>query len=530
MRKLLKNIIVCLLTGFMATGCTSDFEEMNKSPFQPSEVEPELVFPFICREAPNLRWDAYQCGDNFHANLFAQYIANTSMNFSHDRYQYNDEADFGYWEPYYLYILKNIAVVEESIDKFPYSSYTFQLMRILRAMSTAKITDLFGDIPYFNAGKGEEKLAYDKQKDIYYDIFKELKEAVDILNSGLKGQKKLGKSDFIYNGDFSKWIKFANSLRLRYALRLSFVDPEKAKSEGESALAAGVMENGEDGAMSVTNKIDWRTYGYPLITICHWSEFRMSNTMEKIMTETGTIDDPRLPVIWGQTKLHSKGEGPKFKGIPNGLPADQLESKEYSVDMFSNVYGLQFFPAWNSENVEPQGGQWLSKKFPVMYYSEVCLLKAEAAIRNWKGSGNAKENYEAGIRASFEENRSGVDVKLLDLSNDDTYITTGQVAWNDNDNFETKLEKIITQKWICLFPNGNEAWAEFRRTGYPRLTPIVHSDNPNIDPSKGEFIKKIMYVDEERRNNKEHCESPDLNQGQGDGGHVRVWWDTKRYK
>lgn len=530
MKKFVKNIIACMLLGASTISCTSDFEEMNKPPFQPSEVEPELIFPFVCREVPNLRWDAYQCGDNLHANMFAQYIANTSMNFSHDRYQYNDEADYGYWEPHFLYVMKNVQVVGDMIDKYPLSQYTYQLMRILRAMSTAKTTDLFGDIPHSEAGKGNEHPKYDSQKDIYYWIFNELDEAVSILNSGLKGQKKLGKSDFIFEGDFSKWIKMANSFRLRCALRISFIEPEKAKEEGEKALQGGVMESIDDRATTVTNTADWRTYGYPLITICHWNEFRMSATMERIMKVTSTVEDPRLPVIWGQTKAFSQGEGPKFKGIPNGMPADRLESNEYSTDKFSNVYGLQFFPTWNMDNVEPQGGQWLSKRFPVMNYSEVCFLKAEASIRGWKRAGNAKENYEKGIRASFEENRTGVEAKYIDYSNDDTYITTGKAAWDEGADFETKLEKIITQKWICLFPNGNEAWSEFRRTGYPKLTPIVKSDNPNISPENGEFIKKIMYVDEERRNNKENCENPSLNQGQGDGGHVRVWWDTKRYK
>ena len=520
-------IVICLVA---LCSCTADFEDMNIDSTQATSVEPELIFPFVLRDAANLKWDNYQVGENLHSNLYAQYIANTSQNFPNGRYQYNDFAMEGFWRPYYANILKNIIVVEEELEKYPHSQNTYQLLRILRAMSTAKITDLFGDIPYFKAGRGEENLSYDTQKDIYYDIFKELTEAVDVLKSNIPGQKGLKKSDFIYGGDITKWIKFANSLRLRYALRISFIDPDKAKMEGEKALASGVMENVLDRAVSLTNKVDNPTLGYPLITICHWNEFRMSKTMENILLTLSSVEDPRTELIWGQTKAHSEGKGPKYRGVPNGLSATELGTSEYNLDNFSNVYGLQFFPEWNTNGVAPKGGDWISKPYPIMNYSEVCFLKAEAAIRGWKGAGDVKENYEEGIKVSFEENRQGVDPTLYSVVNDLTYLSTGDVKWNSSLNFENKLEKIITQKWIALFPLGSEAWSEFRRTGYPRLQTVKHSDNPDIDPSKGEFIKKIIYVDEERRDNKVHSSASDLNQGQGDGANVRVWWDTKRYK
>ena len=163
-----------------------------------------------------------------------------------------------------------------------------------------------------------------------------------------------------------------------------------------------------------------------------------------------------------------------------------------------------------------------------MAYSEVCFLKAEAALRGWSGAGDAKADYEAGIRASFAEARSGVDASLYSTANDDAYMSGSKVAWNDGDTFEQKLEKIITQKWIALYPNGNEAWAECRRTGYPKLNPISSSVDNTINPANNEFVKKIRYTDAERRDNPHATEST-LNQNQGDGMNVRVWWDIKRY-
>lgn len=523
------SLLICLL---IKTGCTDKFEDMNTNPLTPSAVNPELVFPYVCKEMPNLRWDAYQCGDNLGANLFAQYIANTSSNFAHDRYVYNSgHVEFGYWTPHFVYITKNIKLVGQNLDKYPYSVQTYQLMRIIYAISSAKMTDLFGDIPYFEAGIGIEKPKYDSQKAIYYDIFKELTEAVNTLQSDLKGQATLDNSDFIYGGNITNWIKLANSMRLRYAIRLSFIDPEKAKSEGEAALAAGVMESIEDGALSVTNHKDWDNLGYPLITISHWNEYRVSETMINTMTSLSSVYDPRLPVWFGKTRNYVKNnQGPEFKGVPNGLPSDELTQPGNSVDENSNVYGLAFMPKWNSEGVEPQGGDWISKKFPVMNYSEVCFLKAEAALRNWNNAGNAAQNYEDGIRSSFAEARQDIPVGLLDFTKDNQYIQTGNVKWEESDDFETKLEKVITQKWIALFPNGNEAWTEFRRTGYPRLTPVRRSDDPLIKPENGEFIKKFQYTDLEKRVNTENSTSMSLNNGKGDGSNVRVWWDTSRYK
>ena len=143
----------------------------------------------------------------------------------------------------------------------------------------------------------------------------------------------------------------------------------------------------------------------------------------------------------------------------------------------------------------------------------------------WNGAGSAQQNYEDGIRASFADERSFLsDKSLSDTSNDETYITTGDVAWSSDPN--KQLEQIITQKWLALYPSGVEAWAEVRRTGYPEMIPVKHSEDPNINPSNGEFITKIRYIDSERRENAANALSPSLNQGQGDGSTVKVWWHT----
>jgi hypothetical protein len=408
-------------------------------------------------------------------------------------------------------------------ETYPEYEEMYHIARIVAALGAARTTDLFGDVPYSEASRGIDKSKYDSQRDIYYDILKELREATDALSAGFdEVQLKYGASDFFYNGDVDAWIRFGNSLRLRYALRIAFVDPVKAQQEGEAALSRPMMASIADNACMTTSIED---SGHPLFVISNWGEFRMSATLENAYKTLSTVRDPRMECYWGVTEASVKAGAPEFKGVRNGLPGDQLPSPETA----SSTWGLLWAPTWNSQHVKPVS---FSAEYPLyaMCYSEVCFLKAEAGIWGWAGAGNAQVNYEDGIRASFEEARWNVNPTLYVTTNDETYLTTGSVKWNEGADFETKLEKIATQKWIALFPNGTEAWAEVRRTGYPELTPVARSEDAAINVAKGEFIKKLRYVNIEREINETNATAPELNGGKGDGQHVRVWWDTGRYK
>ena len=183
-------------------------------------------------------------------------------------------------------------------------------------------------------------------------------------------------------------------------------------------------------------------------------------------------------------------------------------------------------PLWNNAD-NSESSFDISKRQKVMDYSEVCFLKAEAALRGWSGAGDAQANYEAGIQASLDFERSGVDARYYTTANDKTYKTTGKVAWSSETTTDGHFKQIMTQKWLALYPDGNEAWAEFRRTGLPELTPVATSLESTL-PS-GTFVKKLRYTDDELRENP-NASDKTLNQNQGDGMNVRVWWDTKRYK
>jgi hypothetical protein len=169
------------------------------------------------------------------------------------------------------------------------------------------------------------------------------------------------------------------------------------------------------------------------------------------------------------------------------------------------------------------GGTFYTRTSPnvLLNYSEACFLLAEAAWRGWTGAGNAQTHYENGIKASFDY--FGDKINPVDYQ---SYINGGNVPFSTDR--DTQYEQIITQKYLGIFPDGVEAWAEFRRTGLPAyLKPVADPYPGSVNP--GEFIKKIRYVDNEYYYNEANVSNPALNGGKGDGVNVRVWWDTGKY-
>lgn len=459
------------------SSCTDKFESMNTNPGAVSEASLKYILPYVQEVGAHLDCTPYQRADNLYAQMYCQYFANADAGFASDRYGYNDSwSNEGFWQPYYK-TLKHMKVAKQTATDKPEEANICQMIRITQAYNTAGMTDTFGDIPYSEAGLGETKNKYDSQESIYEDIFKELTDAVNILKENREGQTTCtSDNDLVFGGDIQKWIHFGNSLRLRYALRISYIDPARAKEEGEAALASGVMTSNEDNAyMTASATGDWG-WGHPLYMMSLWNGFCMSKTMENILKNESTVADPRMTLWFGQTQDYVAAKrngddtynGDQFSGLPNGMNATEIGLPENNVRKHSVCLGLQAYPDWNSQTAPSEDVLNITVTLPlkIMTYGEVCLLKAEAALLGWNGAGDAGENYKEGIKASLADERSFLnDASLSPTNNDETYMTTGKVAWNENDSQEQKLEKIATQKWLALYPNGIEAWAECRRTG-----------------------------------------------------------------
>lgn len=528
-RNILKNIGIAMAVFALMPGCTGNFDSMNEDPTGYTAGNPGYMMPYIQEQGARIGSWEYQVGDNLHTNLYAQYFANSASYFNSDSYTYNsDWVKDGFWNSYYVGVLKQVRALKEIAEGNSAYGNICQAARIFMAQCTAQTTDIFGDIPYKEAGLGNSNAAYDTQQSIYTDIFKELTEAVNYLNTHKADASMVPfktNQDLIYDGNWDKWIKLGNSLRLRYALRLAYIDPTTAQREGEAALAAagGMLASNTDNAgVYISGK---GANGWPLFQISGWGEYCMSKTMEDMLKTTSSVADPRLTLWFGHTKA-STAASPEFKGIPNGLATTGLAS--YPDTERSYVWGLQTMPNWNTRD-DNNSTFNVAKRQKVMDYSEVCFLKSEAALRGWAGAGNAETAYTDGIKASFAFEREGIDESLYSNANDNTYITTGSVAWSSESTLEGHLKQILTQKWLALYPNGVEAWTEFRRTGYPALTPVVVSLESTINAANGEFIKKLRYTDDERRENPNATKAT-LNQNKGDGMNIRVWWDTNRYK
>lgn len=386
----------------------------------------------------------------------------------------------------------------------------YSLGIIFKTFAGHRLADIFGPIPYSQYGISSD-VKFDSEEEAYEIFFNELKEAVDILKemeeeNPTADQIRYAKFDKSrYGGDYATWIRVANTLRLRLAMRISKVNPEKAKAEAEAAVMDGVLE-ASDGSFEMTTGTI-----HPLVTITSaWQETRINAVVETIL---GGFDDPRLDV-YALPATDPDLDG-QIKGLRSGAAFSDKPYIGFSqVNFTDNPY------------------------VKLMDVAESYFLRAEGALMGWEMGGSAKQFYEEGIRASFASNGvGGVDDYLNNSTgtqlpyvdpynpiNNISPLSTITVQWEESDTMERKLERIITQKWIAMYPDGQEAWSEFRRTGYPRLYPIVenHSDLP-----QGEFIKRIPYptsITNSSQNSVSEAVSTHL--GGEDKISTRLWWDV----
>lgn len=384
----------------------------------------------------------------------------------------------------------------------------YAIAQILKVATMHRVTDTYGPIPYVKFGESKE-VPYDSQKDIYYKFFEELNNAVLVLDSyASSGKKVFSAWDCVYSGDVKSWVRFANSLRLRLAMHIAYVDPDKAQQEVKMAV------NNSHGLMVDVAELKHiapiATYESPLHIIKSWDDICMGATLDSYMNG---YKDPRLSAYFDET---SDG---LYRGIRAGMSSSTPKSS-YTTGLFSTP-----------KTTATSNVVW-------MRASESYFLLAEAALRNWV-DGDPKTFYENGVKASFQEyGVSGIDDYLKNsIDKPIKYtdpVTPGHsinargditVAWNDSDSDEKKLERIITQKYIALFPIGQEAWTEYRRTGYPKVFPVVVNESNGGCVDTELQIRRLPYpVSEYDTNNKALQEGIKLLGGVDNAG-VRLWWD-----
>ena len=394
---------------------------------------------------------------------------------------------------------------------------------VLKVAAMHRVTDTYGAIPYSKIVEGGELLLpYDSQQEIYNQFFDELNSAIDVLTQNRAGSIP-PMADYIYGGNVEKWCKFANSLKLRLAMRIVYADFQKAKEMAESAVnhEVGVMASNDD----IAKFSSFGDKGNPLYVSVKYNQVAGSETggdthaAADIIAYMEGYNDPRMPKYF----IQSEWSGRPYVGMRRGIVIPDLSTvgRKYSgvnLSLTSPVY-------------------WLNA-------AEVAFLKAEAkAIFKFDmGAGSAEDFYNEGIRLSMEQwgvsgsyssyiaQSGSVAISYSDPATTNSYpthLSTLNVKWDENASPNEKHERIMIQKWIANWLIGNEAWADYRRTGYPKLIPATEKGNKSngvVDSELG--ARRMPYPQTEYINNNQNVRTAVSQYLNGDDNMAsRVWWD-----
>ena len=500
---------------------------------------------------------AYQRQYSLGPDLYAQYFTIPHKDFMYGTHTstYNVSAEFND-NALGAYTMAKNAIMpllnHPLVDSIPEMKAINLLYYCVAAQERA---DLAGPYTYLEDKiNSESPQEYNDLKTIYYGIEENLNTIVACLENYETRpdwyKEKITNMMMEYcqtsrgmlTGDFSmnSYIKLANSLKLRMAMHIVKVEPETAQRWAEEAVAGGVVENADEqqGLFPMISG-----FNHPLPGIANsWGDLRMSASFESLLM---SLDHPYTKYLFMPNSydfINTKtGEvlmeaGTRICGlrsgtlVGNGQTYAQNQRQAYSTFSTDVVYGSQcptYFVKW----------------------SEVDFLRAEGALRGWNMGGTAQEFYERGIRNAYLEDpligaaqytelvdaymeqEVPVDYIQVDPLRDGpdwASVTKIGVKWNEADDNETKLEKIITQKYIALFPLSTEAWTELRRTGYPKLFPVLNTDDGDGSIEQGEMIRRIPWVptDPIAAAMVENSGIPAL--GGPDEQATRLWWDVDK--
>jgi hypothetical protein len=452
--------------------------------------------------------DYHQTSQNLFADHYCQYFANTQNAFSSDRYVLVGGWLNGAWNAFYSSVAGNLGELLESTDpaENPGFETLHALAQIWRVIVYERIANYWGPIPYTQVNNGEPSVPYDSEREIYLSFFTTLDNALAILNAN-QGGNAYGANDQIYGGDIDKWIVFANTLRLRLALRISNVEPGIAQTEAEKAVSAGVMTSNEDDAFfqCTANSI------HNMPRMIPWNEFRMSAAMESTLKG---YQDPRMEQFFSPAV--TDGE---YRGLRNG----------YEVVDLGGIPELQY------DNLSRIGPQWIpvdtqnSLPWEIILSPEAYFLRAEGAMKGWNMGGTAEELYNMGIEMSMRrwgitdagaiasyQQSNNVPIPTHDAP---TPISTVPVRFDP----AVGMEQIMTQKWLGLYPDGWEAWAEVRRTDFPNMYPRMASENPDVGVN--DMMRRVQFVSGEYETNGDAVDQAIQLLGGPDKGNTRLWWN-----
>lgn len=475
----MKNIILGILSVLLFTSCTKNFREINTDRNNPTAVTSDLLLSGIISSTLNNQvGEAWSIG-----NLVVQYNAKIQF-VNEDRYGWAELNSI--WNNVYgnYRNLQNIFTQVGSNTASPY----YGVSLILKSWMFSLVADAYGDAPYSQAGKGKTDAAYqpvyDKQEDIYTGILADLKKANEVLATA----SGPFSGDLIYGGGPSaiiKWRRLANSLRLRYLLRLS--KQKSVSSEMQAILNdsinnpifTGNLDNAELKYLAAAPN-QWPLYG---TRVGSFDEIRLSKTFSDRLT---ALNDSRIRVFGRPTQNSVTAGTPVIQGIPNGLSdvaALAFNGGPQNVSRVGYTFACLVCNDPGQAAPIPDAPRGL-----LMTYAELQFILAEARQRNFITTGTAATYYNQGIAANFSYWQSVVPAAYnLQIAMPTGYMTQPAVEFTGT-NTEI-LSKIALQKWIALYFNGLEAWFDWKRTGLPEIVPGPGNLNNNLVPVR--FIYPI---------------------------------------
>ena len=459
------------------------------------------------------------------------------------------------WTSFYTNAIKNLTDAEFRTSGDESKVNINAVTKIYRVYMMSIITDIYGDVPCSEAGQGYVgrifNPAYDTQEDIYDSFFKDLAEAVEALDES----KDAVTGDLIYNGDISKWRKLANSLRLRFAMRISNAAPEKAETEFETALAAegGIMEISGDDALIKYMDVAF-SFGQD-----SYSDYR-SNALSKLLFGNDPANNPSYICSTLFNELYDNGDPRTFmisrcyydglmsatspdnrvdltkEMIDNGIPFNPNVPGAYSWEPWPTGYVSDILagmaetnpsiPVKAERETEPKlANNFLRGDNPgvVMTSAEVKFLLAEAALNKWEAGGESAETYyKEGVRAAIDFLTERYDCDEVSQEDFDEYIANGGSFGHTDDQ---KREAINTQAWILHFTNPAECWANLRRSGYPVLKSPAEYGFEGYLTGGQDIPVRLCYPVLESSYNKDSYEDALNRMGGIDSWYTNVWWD-----
>ena len=461
------------------------------------------------------------------------------------------------WTSFYTQSLKNIIDAQyrtaEDAEKVNINS----VLRIYRVYLMSIITDTYGDAPFSEAGlgflEGKFNPKYDKQEDIYNAFFLELEDAINKIDP----TKDKVTGDLIYAGDVTKWQQLANSLRLRFAMRISNVNPTKAQTEFENALAAngGVITDASSDAL-----IKYMTIAFSFGQEAY-SDYR-GNSLSQLLFGNDPANNPSYLCSTFFNQLYNSGDPRTFKisrcyydGLMSATSPDNRvditqEMIEKGIDFSPRDPGSYSWEPWPTgydsdickelavnnpsvtatmaREVEPKlANNFLKSDNPgvVMTSAEVKFLMAEATVKKWNvGSVSAEDLYKQGVRAAMDFLTDNYGCTATTDAEFDAFIQ-GRGTFGHTDN--QKLEAINTQAWILHFTNPAECWANVRRSGYPKLKSPAEYGFGQYLTGGTEIPVRLCYPVLESSYNKKSYNEAIERMGGTDNWHSLLWWDTE---